>query len=307
MPRTFLGVEIGGTKLQLVAGDGSGRILERRRFHVARDAGADGIRAQLAESLPPLARKWQPAAVGAGFGGPVDWRTGRVSRSHQIPGWSEFDLGGWLAQLAEAPARVENDANTAALAEARLGAGAGLNPVFYVTLGSGVGGGLVVDGRVYHGAAPGESEIGHVRLDRSGALVEERCSGWAVDRRIRQLKESGAASVLCDWMNDTPGNEARLLGKALAQRDAAAQAILDEVAGDLAFALSHVVHLFHPQVIVLGGGLSLTGEPLRAAVARASEAGVMEVFRGTVQVRLAKLQEDAVPAGALLLAAEERT
>jgi glucokinase len=165
----------------------------------------------------------------------------------------------------------------------------------------------VVDGRVYHGAAPGESEIGHVRLDRSGALVEERCSGWAVDRRIRQLKESGAASVLCDWMSNTPGNEASLLGRALAQRDAAAQAILDEVAGDLAFALSHVVHLFHPRVIVLGGGLSLTGEPLRAAVAAALEAGVMEVFRGTVQVRLAKLQEDAVPAGALLLAAEGPT
>ena len=69
----------------------------------------------------------------------------------------------------------------AALGEAMRGAGVGFNPVFYVTLGSGVGGGLVVDGRIYHGAKPGEAEIGHVRLDRNGTIVEARCSGWAVD------------------------------------------------------------------------------------------------------------------------------
>ena len=117
--------------------------------------------------------------------GAVNFKTGKICRSHQIEGWSEFDLRGWLAELTSARVIVDNDANVAALGEALRGAGRGHNPVFYVTLGSGVGGGLVVDRRIYHGVLPGEAEIGHVRLDRAGTTVESRCSGWVVDARIR--------------------------------------------------------------------------------------------------------------------------
>jgi glucokinase len=194
----------------------------------------------------------------------VDWRTGKISRSHQIEGWSEFDLGGWLHQLTGAPVFVDNDANAAALGEALHGAGVGANPVFYVTLGSGVGGGLVVDGYIYHGATPGESEIGHLRLDRQGTIVESRCSGWAVDAKIRALKGADPSSALAKMLDATPGGEARHLAAALP--DPAAIRILRETAEDLAFALSHVVHLFHPQIIVIGGGLAGIGEPLRVAV-----------------------------------------
>ena len=102
----------------------------------------------------------------------MDWRTGKICCSHQIEGWSDFDLGGWLKKLTGALVFVDNDANVAALGEASHGAGRNANPVFYVTLGSGVGGGLVVDGRIYHGATPGEAEIGHVRLDRAGTILE---------------------------------------------------------------------------------------------------------------------------------------
>lgn len=302
MQRTYLGIEIGGTKLQIIAGDEAGRLLERARLEVDRTKGGAGIRDQMRAALSAAAAKWKPAGLGVGFGGPVDWRTGRVARSHQIEGWSGFDLGPWLAQLTGVPARVENDANVASLAEARRGAGAGRNPVFYVTLGSGVGGGCVVDGKIFHGAAPGESEIGHLRLNKSGAIVEHRCSGWAVDARVRQLKIDGARSVLCDWLPATSGGEAKWLAKAIALGDQAAGRILRETADDLAFALSHVVHLFHPEAIVLGGGLSLLGEPLRLAVASALPHYVMEVFRGTPEVKLAELGEDAVPLGALILA-----
>jgi glucokinase len=297
---TFLGIEIGGTKLQLVTGDAQAAILRRHRFNVDPAEGADGIRRQIKESLPALLEEFQPAAIGVGFGGPVDGATGRIARSHQIEGWSGFDLRGWLNELVHRPVWVENDANTAALGEAIQGAGQGFDPVFYVTLGSGVGGGCVVDGRIYHGAAPGESEIGHVRLDRTGTLVEQRCSGWAVDARIRRLKADGVQSVLCDWMDPKPGGEAKLLAPALAAQDPAAQRILTETAEDLAFALSHVTHLFHPQAVVLGGGLALLGEPLRAAVAEALPRFVMEVFRGGPQVKLAALGEDAVTVGCLL-------
>ena len=298
----LLGIEIGGTKLQIVAGDTFGRISRRWRFNVDAHAGGVGIRNQIEASIGEILAEANPRAIGVGFGGPVDRVTGRICCSHQIEGWSDFDLAGWLGARSSRPVFIENDANSAALGEAARGAGAGFNPVFYVTLGSGVGGGLAVDGRVYHGAKPGEAEIGHLRLDRAGTIVEHRCSGWAVDKKIRALKESGSSSLLCKLVGDSSGGEARHLGPALAQNDPVAWQLLRETMIDLAFALSHVVHLFHPEVIVVGGGLSLVGEPLRATLAEALPQFLMEVFLPGPEIRLAALGEDAVPVGALLVA-----
>ena len=294
-----LAIEIGGTKLQLALAGETGKICDRRKFAVETSEGAAGIRRQIEQGISDLCPA--PQAIGVGFGGPVDWKTGKVSRSHQIEGWSDFDLAGWLHRLTGAPVFVDNDANLAALGEARRGAGVGFNPVFYVTLGSGVGGGLVVDGKVYHGASPGESEIGHLRLERTGTTVESRCSGWAVDAKIRKLKTSKPGSILARIIGPTIGGEARHLAAALQQGDSGAQSILDELADDLAFGLSHVVHLFHPQIIVLGGGLSGVGEPLRAAVQGAVGKFTMKAFSPGPPVVLAALGEDAVPLGALEL------
>lgn len=298
-----IGIEIGGTKLQLVLGDEKGKIHQRLRLTVDSKCGAAGIRQQIQESLPKLMANADVSNIGVGFGGPVDWKTGRICRSHQVEGWSEFDLAGWLHQVSGQPVRVDNDANVGSLGEALRGAGQNLNPSFYITLGSGVGGGLVLDGRIYHGAIPGEAEIGHIRLDRQGTILESRCSGWAVDARIRNLKTTEPGSLLCQAADFGKGGEARHLPLALKQGDPAAQRILNDLAEDLAFALSHVVHLFHPQVMVLGGGLSGIGEPLRAGVARALPSFIMDAFRPGPQIAIASLAEDAVPVGALLLAA----
>ena len=301
MNRNYLGIEIGGTKLQFVLGSDSG-ILQRWRYSVDRTEGGVGIRRQIESALREILSPFPLHGIGVGFGGPVDWRTGLICCSHQIEGWSNFGLGQWLQSLTQLPVRVDNDADVGALGEALHGAGRGFDPVFYVTLGSGVGGGLVADGHIYHGAKPGESEIGHVRLDRQGTIVESRCSGWAVDARIRALIESEPASLLGRLANGTRGGEARHLSAALAQDDPAAKRILEETTEDLAFGLSHVAHLFHPEAIVLGGGLSLVGEPLRRAVAEAFQGFVMEAFAPGPKVALAALGEDAVPVGALALA-----
>jgi glucokinase len=302
--RKHLAIEIGGTKLQLFVGDDGANILQRWRFNVDRAQGGEGIRDQIATALPEILRQHDVAAIGVGYGGPVDWQTGRICCSHQIEGWSDFPLGDWLRELTGKCVAIDNDANVAALGEALRGAGQGSNPVFYVTLGSGVGGGLVVGGKIFHGAKPGESEIGRVRLDRAGTIVEERCSGWAVDRRIREFISGSPDSVLVQHAAKQNGGEAKYLGAALAQSDPEAQRILNEVAEDLAFGLSHVVHLMHPESIVLGGGLSLIGEPLRLAVERALDRFVMHAFTPRPRIAIAALREDAVPVGALLLAAD---
>jgi glucokinase len=301
---SHIGIEIGGTKIQVVAGTADGFILERHRLAADRARGGAGIREQIAAVIPGLMARHAITSVGVGFGGPVDPKTGLICCSHQVPGWHDVALGDWLRDLTGIPVAVENDANVAALGEALRGAGRGFACVFWINMGSGVGGGMVVDGRLYHGARPGEAEIGHLRLDRSGRIVEQACSGWAVDQRIRDAVV-GHDGVLARAVKSqaTEGGEARHLRGALDAGDAVAWKILTEVADDLAFALSHAVHLFHPEVIVVGGGLSLVGEPLRAAMAAALPGYLMEAFQPGPTVALAGLGEDSVPIGALALAA----
>jgi glucokinase len=308
-----LGIEIGGSKLQIVVGRAATGIVDRCRFAVDRAAGGEGIRAQIAAALPALIARWSPAAIGVGYGGPVDFRTGRIAKSYHIAGWSDFPLADWLTERTGLPAIVENDANTAALGEALHGAGRGCSPVLWVNAGSGVGGGLVVDGALYHGAHPGELEIGHLRLERDGTIVEDRCSGWAVDRQIQRaiaadphspLAELYAQHGFRDTPPDAPRGEARLLLPALAAGCPVAAGILDFAMSELAFALSHTVQLLHPQVIVFGGGLSLLGAPALTRLTAALPRWTMDVFLPPPEIRLAALGEDAVPIGALALAEE---
>ncbi len=262
-----IGIEIGGTKLQVVAGDDAGGIARRWRGSVNPSLGGPGICQQLRSAVAEMSSAGANiTAAGVGFGGPIDTRNGTIRKSHQIDGWENFPLRDWLSELIDAPVTADNDANVAALGEATRGAGAGFDPVFYVTLGSGVGGGLVVGGSIYHGLPPGEAEFGHLLLDRAGATVESRCSGWAVDAKIRRCVIDEPTRVLARLVNGAAGGEARHLAAAIEAKDALASRILREAADDLAFALSRAIHLFHPQVIVLGGGLSLVGEPLRGGV-----------------------------------------
>ena len=298
---TRIGIEIGGTKQQIVVGDAEGRIIDRCRFSVDPSGGGPVIRDRMAEELPPILAEHHPERIGVGFGGPVDIAAGTVAVSHQIEGWSCFPLRDWLHELTGLPVIIENDANTAALSEALRGAGRGFNPAFYMNMGSGVGGGLVIDGKIYHGDKPGEVEVGHLRLDPDGTTVEDRCSGWAVDRAIRAALGSHPNSQLATLCGDTPGGEAKHLTEALAQGDPLAQEILQTTSRNLAFALSHVTHLFHPQVITLGGGLSLIGVPLRKSIEQHLPDFLMDIYGTGPQIKLAELGEDAVPVGALLL------
>ena len=300
----LLAIEIGGTKLQLCAGTPSGEIVDRCRLDVNRSAGGAGIRTQIAETIPQLLERWHPRAIGVGYGGPVDYRTGRIQCSHQVEGWNDFPLGDWLREQTGLPVVVENDANTGGLGEALHGAGRGASPVLWVNSGTGVGGGLVVGGRIYHGAIPGEVEIGHLRLNREGVTVEDRCAGPAVDRRVREACAQYPSSILAQLVPaGSTGGEARYLAAAMGEGCTLAAQILTDVAEDLAFGLSHAVQLIHPEVIVFGGGLSLVGEPLRERIAAALPRWVMDTFAPGPKVALAALREDAVPVGALALAA----
>lgn len=300
----LFGIEIGGTKLQIVVGSSAGHIHKRYRFTVESAAGAEGIRQQIADTVPEILAEWNPSAIGVGYGGPVDWKTGRIIKSYHVPGWNDFQLGAWLEALSGLPAFVENDANVAALGEATFGSGRGCNPVFYVTIGSGVGGGLVHDGRIFHGFSGGEAEIGHLWLNDKGLTPENCCSGWSLDRNIRDAVAKHPESTLAKLVAASPGHEAKQLGAALSAGDSIAESVLEQEATHVAHALSHVAHLCHPEVIILGGGVSLLGECFRKAVSTHLRRSIMDAFQPGPRIALAALLEDSVPIGALTLAAQ---
>jgi glucokinase len=300
----FLGIEIGGTKLQFGVGPADGVLLEKVRLEVNREEGAAGIQAQMVKHVASLLSRHAVHAIGVGFGGPVLWRTGRVACSHHIEGWSEFPLADWLHQLSGLPVFVENDANTAALGEALLGAGKDASPVLWMNAGSGIGGGLVAGGRIYHGAAPGEVEIGHLRLDRTGTITEDLASGWSLDAQVRDSARQNACGTLARILRESgqTRGEARALPAALEAGDPDALALLNRTAETLAYALSHAIHLLNPEVVVFGGGVSLLGEPLLHRIATTLPRWLMEAFRPGPRVVAAGLGEDSVLQGALCVA-----
>ena len=302
--RCYVGIEIGGTKLQIVAGDDDLRISHRFRATIKKEDGATGILKQMETLLDDLTRSVDPAAIGVGFGGPVDHVSGRILTSHQVNGWSGFELATKLRQRYGVPVVLDNDANAAALAEALIGAGKNKERVFYITLGSGVGGGMVIDQKLYYGALPGEVEVGHLRLDREVTPLEANCSGWAIDKKIREAIQRQPSGKLYELAWGGAGGEAQHLAQALAHGDVTAKNILHETAATLGFALSHVVHLFHPDIMVVGGGLSLIGPTLTEAIAAELDQHLLKAFLPGPPVVVAQWGEDVVPLGALALARE---
>lgn len=298
----FIGIEIGGTKLQLVTGDGSAIIGERLRYSINPAEGAAGIRKQIREGIQKFLQSNEVKSIGVGFGGPVDWKTGEIQLSHQIEGWGNFNLKSWLQELTSLPVTIDNDANTAALAEAKHGCGKGHNTLFYMTIGSGIGGGVIINEQIYHGRTPGEVEIGHIRLDKSGVTLENKCSGWAVNNKVKDYIERNPESVLAKLSEERALPGAYLLIPALQVKDADAKMIIDEIADDLAFALSHVIHLFNPEIIIIGGGLSSLKEHLVIPLTEKLPQYLLKALLPVPPVKIASLVEDVVPIGALELA-----
>ncbi len=321
----LLGIEIGGTKLQLGIGrgDGSIRVLERRKVDPARGAG--GILDQIDEALGVLLartglRAEDLRALGVGFGGPVDSSAGSVRTSYQVEGWSDFPLAERLRQSTGiARAVVENDADTAGLAEAIFGAGAGCSPLLYLTIGSGIGGALIIEQQIYRGCGVGAVEIGHTEVPLgAGADVqivplEDAASGWGIARQARRQAiapgtESKGHWVVLEAAGADPGAiTTEMVAEAAFAGDERAAAILDAARRSLAFALRQAIALCSPRRIILGGGVSLIGEahwfgPIRALV----DASVFPPFRGTFDIVPAALGEQVVVHGALALADRAR-
>ena len=316
----YLGIEIGGTKLQLGIGSGDGGAFvgfERRDINIAH--GADGILEQIREAGTKLLDAYEVKRIGIGFGGPVDHRAGRVITSHQVDGWDDVSLAAWCEHNLGRPTVLGNDCDCAALAEARFGAGKGSQTVFFVTVGTGIGGGLVIDGELHGQGRPAVAEIGHLRpgmsADSPAATVESYASGPGIVASVRaQLGQDGVdEEARAQLLQRCDGDLDRLTAKSVAdlasEGHLVARTVLANASIALGWAIAQVITITAADTVVVGGGVSLIGDerffqPLLAEVARYVFPPLLEAY----QIVPAALGEVVVVHGALALAAlSERT
>ncbi len=280
---SVLAVDIGGTKFSLAVFE-DGRMVRREQRETNSDLGGPWIMARIEEVVAAWRRDFRFERCGIGFGGPVHFAEQRVALSTHVGGWKDVELTAWLAQRAEAPAIMDNDANVGGLGEFRYGAGRGASPLFYMTLSTGIGGGIVWDGRLLRGPDSWAGEIGHLNVAPDGPACLCGSNG-CLERMCCGL-----------WLRRDHGRSAREL-----MEDAGF------VAGyviPLARGLKAAIMLLNPARIVIGGGISKAGErlfgPLREELARQ----MPPWSQARVDVRAAALGDDSVLWGALALTEE---
>jgi len=278
-----LAIDVGGTKFSMALFQGD-QMVARESRATDREGGREWMLAQIVR----IARQWEGQhpfdRCGIGFGGPVEFQKQRVARSTHVGGWLDFPLTAWIERELRVPALMDNDANVGALGEALFGAGAGYSPLFYMTLSTGIGGGIVSDGKVYRGADSYAGEIGHITIRPGGP--ECLCG------------EFGCFERLCCglWLEKDYGRPAKelLLDPAFVGR----------YVTDLALGLKAAIMLLNPARIVIGGGIGKAGEklfgPLRAELRRR----ITDWSRARIDVVPAALGDDSVLYGALALAKE---
>lgn len=273
----FIGVDVGGTKVAAGLVDSLGKITHQvRTAMVATDATA-GLAAVISTINSVRARanldsKSQSPISGIGVcaPGPLNPYTGVVINPPNLPGWRNFPLTSEISKACGLPVRVDNDGNAAALAEALWGAGRGYCNVFCATIGTGIGTGIVFDGRIYHGRTGAAAEGGHMTIDCRGprcgcgklGCIEALASGPAIARRAAEKIASGRQSAILDCAQGRLDHIAgEMVGKAYLTGDTVAKEILEETAELLAVWLGNIVDLLEPDVMIIGGGAGAMLQP----------------------------------------------
>ena len=276
-----LAVDIGGTKFSMAVFDGRCMVARETRT-TDRDGGCQWM----TEQIVAVARAWKSehdfTRCGVGFGGPVMYREQRVVQSTHVGGWSDFDLPGYLKLELDVDVVMDNDANVGALGEAMFGAGQGCSSLFYMTLSTGIGGGIVLDEKVYRGADSYAGEIGHLTIRPGGPGC--LCGSRGCFER-----------VCCGlWLERDHGRTAREL-----MTD---PMFVERYVVDLALGLKSCIMLLNPARIVIGGGISKAGDalfvPLRAELGRQ----ITSWSRARLDVVPALLGDDSILWGARTLA-----
>ena len=263
----WVGVDIGGTKTAVVVSVVPPDVAGRIEFATRPADGPEPALRQIRDGIRGLVAQAGAAgirAIGVSCGSPQDRVTGVIQAPPNLPTWVDVPIVSMLADEFRVPCRLENDANAGAVAEFRFGAGRGVQNMIFLTMGTGLGGGIIADGRLMHGATDSAGEIGHVRLTARGPVGYHKAGsveGWAsgggiaqvAGKMVRAEVARGRATVLSHLLENNGSISARDLAEAAQQGDAVARRILASTGKRLGEALAILVDIVNPERIVIGG------------------------------------------------------
>lgn len=295
MNQTYLGIDIGGTKCAAVLGKGEipaesagGLIIDKISFPTRQPRGWQAVTAELLDTADRLLAKNNISrdglrAVGISCGGPLDSRTGTVNCPPNLPDWDNVPITAMFRERFGVPAFLQNDANACALAEWRFGAGRGYDNLIFLTFGTGMGAGLILDGRLYAGTNDLAGEVGHIRLDESGPVgygkagsFEGFCSGGGIASLAKSLVAEavkvGKPTALYNRPGDMEAITAKTVAEAAGQGDALALEIYRLCGEYLGRGLAVLIDILNPQAIVIGSIFERSGNLLVDSMRKTLEA-----------------------------------
>jgi len=315
--KAYIGIDLGGTKISTALMDEHGAILARAGCETEAATGQDAVIARMVDTAKQVARDGGKAdlrgivAIGVGAPGPLDTKLGVLTAPPNLPGWLNVPLARIIEEQLGVPAYLENDANAAALAEFHYGAGVGCANMIYVTVSTGIGGGIILNGQLYGGTDGAAGEVGHTMILPDGPLcgcgnrghLEALASGTAIARAARELIAKGVPTLMVELaQGDTSAVTALTVEIAAKRGDLEAQRIIDRAMEYLGIGMANLANIFNPDMIVLGGGVTKMGEMLFAPVRRAVDRFAFPIIAKTVQIVPAKLGKDVGVIGAATVA-----
>lgn len=313
-----LGLDIGGTKLAVgvVANvpENGWTVVARRRLLTAEAGVGERLLQRMAEAAEEACgeadvRTEELEGVGLALPGPVDPRTQSLLTAPSLPELAGFPVVSFFERRWGRRARADNDANAAALGEALHGAGVGAEVVCYFTVSTGIGGGVVIGGRVYRGAGGQASEFGHLKLRSDGppcscgdrGCLEALASGTAIGRRARAAALAGVGPLRVLALADPAAPTAAQTASAARQGDPLARTVWDEAMADLGAGVATVINLFNPDAVVLGGGVSRSADLLLPEVRKVVAERAMPELARRARLEAAALGDDAGIVGSAAL------
>lgn len=301
-PRSAIGVDLGGTELKVALVDSAGAVMAARRWPTGRDVEPEAVVDRMvAMATPYLGETGLVEVIGLCSPGPLDSATGVILAPPSFPAWRDVPLAGLLGERLGRPVVLDNDAHAAAIGEWRFGAARGLFNFVYITVSTGIGGGIVVDGRLLRGRNGLAGHVGHMIIDeRAGAKWETLASGSALAQFAEAALAEGRPSILNDRALSGPVT-ARAVGEAALEGDSVALSLIAEQARYLGIGVVNLAHLFAPDRIIVGGGVSALFELLRPSIDQALAARLLPGF-GPIELVRAELGGDAGVIGAAALA-----
>jgi glucokinase len=267
-----IGVDLGGTNLRIAAVDDQGHLLEKLTTGTEVTRGRDRVITEMTRDISQLASKYQASGrlsgIGIGVPGIIDMHTGYLRESPNLPGWANYPVRNEIEQRLGTRVLLENDANAAALGEKWLGAGKDVDSLVMFTLGTGVGGGIIVDGRVWHGMTGMAGELGHMTVEPEGVkcgcgnngCVEQYASATAIVRMAREATASGMSPELQKAMRDNAEFSSKMVYQLAIQGDDAARRIFERVGRALGVITAAMINALNVPMIVIGGGVASAWE-----------------------------------------------